>query len=443
MAANERDKRNEWDAALERWREAGFVEAETDAAIRDWEAARGAKPAPRGRGAVALSYVGVSILLIGLFTLNERVVDGRPAWMALPFGLALVSAALAWWSRRAVLAELSDCLAIVTIIMAAVGVLALLDEVGGGALAIVTLALSFCTVLVGSGMAWLARSPRAALLAALALTALPLVFVVEGDAFELEALDDGVQALAGWVLWGAFAATLALGGGAMFLLERLQRLEAGLRQWARLGASLGTAFAILALASVAGGPAIDWLALLLSWILAVWAVRRGQAELLPAAGLLLLGALVGGLSDLDSGARLGLTIAALITALQLTALERIGPRILDRLGDDWLTRCWEAALLVGGLVGAVFLAERSLELASVAVVWAVALLVAGALRQRWLEVLLGVASVYAVGFTLLIAQFESGLGEVLGVLFVGLLAVVGAIIWRRRQRGLTLVTGDA
>ncbi len=393
---------------------------------------------------VALSYVGISILLIGLFTLIGLVVDEHPAWIALPFGLALVSAGLAWLGRDSELTEISDCFAIVTILLAALGLRLLLDEVGGGLQDDISgLLLSLCVLLTGSWMAWLVRSPRAAALAALALTMLPLTIVSEIESLDPDVFDGGLGGLSNWELWSVFAATVALGGGALYLLERLQRLGAGLLQWGRLGASMGATLAVLALASVQGEALIDWLMLLLGWILTVWAVRTGRVELLLASGFLLVGALVGGLSNLGNEARLGLTIVGLFTTLQMTALEIAGPRVLGRLGDHWLTPFWEATLLIGGIAAAVVLAERSLGLAIIAIVWAVALLVAGGMRQRWLEVLFGVASVYAVGLTLLVAQFETSLGAVIGMLFLGLIMVAGAIIWRRRMQRLTLAEGGS
>jgi hypothetical protein len=430
-----RSDREGWESALDRWLAAGLVADETADAIRAWERGRLAGT-PVNRLADAISYLGVSILLAGALMLIALISDGNDWSLALPFPLGAVAIGLTWLSVRSGLRALSDGFAGCSIVLITVGLGLWLDEVAGsGQESIGFLLLCLCVLLIGGWMIWLARSPIAAFLAAGALVLMPLSIAVEGAALDVGLYGSGVRTLADWALWSTFAAAVALGVGALLLLGRSRRwLEPDLAPWLRLGATLGAGAAILALAGASTEPVIDWMALLVGWIVTAWALRAGQIELLPASGLLLLGSLAGGLSDLDSGPRLGLVMVVLVTAVELTALGMAGRRWLGRLDDHWLTPLWKSSLLAGGVAAASVLASESEELAAIGIVWALVLLLAGVARQQRLELFFGVVGVYASGLTLVLGQYESSLGAIVGTLVFGLLIVAGAIVWRRRIR---------
>lgn len=432
-----RSDREGWESALDRWLAAGLVADETADAIRVWE--RGHRAAtPVNRWADAVSYLGVSILLVGALMLIALVSDGDDWSLALPFPLGAVAIGLTWLSVRSSLRALSDGFAGCSIVLITVGLGLWLDEVSrSGQESIGFLLLCLCVLLIGGWMVRLARSPIAVLLAAGALTVMPLAIAVEGDALDVGLYGSGIRTLADWALWSTFVAVLALGMGMLLLLQRSRRwLDPELLPWSRLGATLGTGAAILALAGASTEPAIDWMALLVGWVVTAWALRAGQIELLPASGLLLLGSLAGGLSDLDSGPRLGLVLVVLVTAVELTALGMAGRSWLGRLDDHWLTPLWKSALLAGGVAAASVLASEGEGLAAIGIVWALVLLLAGVARQQRLELFFGVVGVYASGLTLVLGQYESSLGAIVGTLVFGLLIVVGAIVWRRRVRAI-------
>ena len=99
---------------------------------------------------------------------------------------------------------------------------------------------------------------------------------------------------------------------------------------------------------------------------------------------------------------------------------------------------WEAALLAGGVTAAAMLSIESEGLGAIGIVWALVLLIAGVVRQQRLELFFGVAGVYASGLTLVLGQYESDLGAIVGTLIFGMLVVAGAILWRRRIRSTAI-----
>ena len=436
-------ERNDWESALARWTSAGLIESETSVAIRAWEDDQAAASS-KSRLVDALSYLGVSVVLVGVLMLSALLFDDGGAWIALPFVIGVVAAGLSWWSHGSDQQALADGFAGAAVLLIAVGLGWALDEVGEeGRESIGWLLICVCVLLTGGLMVRLVRSRIAVLLAALALSLMPAAIALEGDAFNAGIFGD-LRALEVWALWGAFATTLVVGAGALFLLEHSNRwLDANLEQWGRLGASFGLGLAILGLAGASPEPLIDWMSMLAGCAVTAWAFRRNRVELLPASAVLLTGALAGGLSDLGDGARIGLTLVVLFTALEVTALGMAGSRWLGRLAEHWLTPFWESALLAAGVAAAAVLAAESEELAAVGIVWALALLIAGVLRQRRLELFFGVVGVYAAGLTLVLGQFESSIGAIIGTLLFGALIVVGVIIWRRRGRRLTLIEADS
>ncbi len=439
-----RFSREDWESALERWREAGLIEVETAVAIKAWESGRLAGT-PTNRLVDAVSYLGVSILLVGALMLIALASDGDDWWLVLPFGLGAIAVGLTWLSKISDLRAMSDGFACGSIVLITLGLGLSLDEVADPEHeAIGFLLLCLCVVFVGGGMVRLARSPISTFLAAGALAVMPLSIAIAGDALDVGLYGSSFRTLADWALWSTFGSVVVIGIGILLLLRHSRRwLAPELEIWARLGASLGSGAAILALAGASTEPAIDWMALLIGWIVTAWALRGGRIELLPASGLLLLGSLAGGLSDLDSGPRLGLVLVVLFTAIELTALGMAGRRWLGRLEDHWLTPFWKSVLLAGGVTASAILAAESEGLAAIGIVWAVVLLLAGVARQQRLELFFGVVGVYASGLTLVLGQYESSLGAIIGTLFFGVVIVAGAIIWRRRSRRLTLVEGDS
>ena len=436
--------RQDWESLLHRWREAGLIEDETVEMIRAWEDGRRADTTTT-RLVEAVSYLGVSILLVGALMLIALVSDGDDWRLALPFGLGAIAVGLTWLSRASDLRAMSDGFAGSSIVLITLGLGLSLDEVAEPKhQAIGFLLLCLCIVLAGGWLVRLARSPISMFLTAGALAVLPLSIAIAGDALDVGLYGSSSRTLADWALWGAFGTVVVLGVGILFLLPHLRRwADPDLELWARLGASLGTSLAILALAGASTEPAIDWMALLSGWIMTAWALRGGRIELLPASGLLLLGSLAGGLSDLGSGPRLGLVLVMLFTVIELTALGMAGRRWLGRLEDHWLTPFWKSALLAGGVTASSILAAESEGLAAIGIVWALVLLIAGVARQQRLELFFGVVGVYAAGLTLVLGQLESSLGAIVGTLFFGVLVAVGAIFWRRRSRRLTLIETDS
>lgn len=435
--------RNDWESVLGRWADAGLIEEDTADAIRSWESEQGSRSSA-SRLADAVAYLGVSVVLVGALMLSALTFDDGGAWIALPFAIGVVTATLSWWSHTLDLRALADGFAGAAVVLIAVGLGWALDEAGDvGQESIGWLLIALSVLLTGGLMTRLVRSRIAVSLAALALSLMPVAIAVAGDLFDAGIFGDP-RALDAWALWATFATVLVVGVGALLLLEHSQRwLGADLEPWGRFGASLGLGLAILLLAGASPEPLIDWLSVLGGWLITAWAFRRNRIELLPASGLLLVGALAGGLSDLGDGSRIGLTLVVLFTALELTGLGMAGPRWLGQLADHWLTPFWESALLAGGVAAAAVLAAESEELAAIGIVWALVLLVAGVLRQRRLELFFGVVGVYAAGLTLVLGQFESSLGAIVGTLLFGLLLVAGAMVWRRRTRRLTLTEGDS
>lgn len=435
--------RNDWESVLGRWTQAGLLTDETIEAIRAWETER-ATHSSASRLVDALSYLGVSVALVAALMLSALTFEDGGAWIALPFIIGVVAATLSWWSHVSRQAALSDGFAGSAVVLIAVGLGWALDEASDvGQESIGWLLISLCVVLTAGLMTRLVGSRIAVSLATLALSLTPMAIAVSGDVFDAGIFGDP-RALEAWALWATFATALVIGVAVLFALEHSQRwLSADLEPWARLGASLGLGLAVLILAGGSPEPLIDWFSMLAGWLVTAWAFRRNRVELLPASALLLVGALAGGLSDLGDGTRIGLTLVVLFTALELTALGMAGSRWLGQLADHWLTPLWESALLGGGVAAAAVLAAESEALAAIGIVWALVLLVAGVVQQRRLELFLGVVGVYAAGLTLVLGQFESSLGAIVGTLLFGLLIVFGAIIWRQRSRRLTLDEADS
>ena len=435
--------RNDWESLLNRWSEAGLLGEEAAEAIRAWEGEQEARSLA-SRLVDALSYLGVSIVLVGALLavgLMDSSDDGR---VFVPLGMGIVAG---WLARRAWSADfraVSDGFAASAVILLSLTLglaLELLD--GGEQYAIGFFLICLCALMVGGVLARLVRSRLATFLAAVALGLMPFSIVVEDHALDV-LLDGGSAWIVGWKLWGTFAAVIAVGTVAQVAMLRPNRLlDAQSVPWARLGASLATGAAILWLAGSSPVAAFDWMSLLAGWLITALAFRQNRFELLPASALLLLGSLAGGLSDLDSDLRFGLTVVVLFTALQVTVIGVAGPRLLGPLAEHWLMPFWQAALLTGGVVAVSMLAGESDGLAAIGIIWGCSLLLAGVVRRQRLELFFGVVGVYATGLTLILGSLESNLGAVLATLAFGLLIVVGAIIWRRRTRRLTLIEGDS
>lgn len=435
--------RSDWESVLRRWSEAELIGDESAEAIRAWEAERESRSSA-GRLVDAFSYLGVSIVLVGAL-LGVGLMDSNDDGIVfLPLGMGLAAGILARLAWRSRLRAVSDGFAATTVILLSLALGLALDRVGNGDLyALGFFLICLCSSLIGGLMLRLVGSQLATLLAALALGLMPFSIAVEDDVLDV-IIDGGSSWHTGWQLWGTFAAVIAVGIVAQVAMFRPSRLlNAGVVPWARLGASLGTGVAILWLALSSPEAAMDWMSLLAGALVTILAFREARLELLPASAVLLLGSLAGGLSDLDSDLRLGLTIVVLFTALQITVIGVAGPRLLGTLGEHWLMPFWEAALLIGGVVAVSILAAENDALAAIGIVWGLLLLVAGVVRRQRLELFFGVVGVYATGLTLILGRLESNLGAVVATLVFGLLIVVGAIVWRRRARRLTLVEGDS
>ena len=435
--------RNDWESVLGRWAKAGLLGDETTEAIRAWEAEQAARSSA-SRLVDALSYLGVSIVLVGALLGVGLMDSSDDGTIYLPLAMGLAAGLLARRAWRFELRAVSDGFAASTVILLSLALGIGLERVGDGdQYAVGFFLICLCSLLVGGLMVRLVSSRLATLLAAVALGLMPFSIVVEDDALNV-ILDGGTAWLSGWELWGAFAAVIAVGIVAQIVMLRPSRLiDADAAPWARLGASLATGVAMLWLASSSPVEAFDWMPLLAGWLVTALAFRQNRFELLPASALLLLGALAGGLSSLDSDLRFALTIVVLFSALQVTVIGMAGPRLLGPLAEHWLMPFWQAALLAGGVVAVTMLAVEHDALATIGIIWGLFLLLAGVARRQRLELFFGVVGVYATGLTLILGSLESNLGAVVATLIFGLLVVAGAIIWRRRNRRLTLAEGDS
>ena len=432
-------ERGDWEAALRRWTAAGLLAADDAERIRAWEAERGPIKAGPGLIADAAAYVGFSIIIIGVlvlaFTLDND--DFGSAAAALVGALATFTAAL-WQIFRTggVRTAVADAAAGATLLLAAAALLFLLDEVGPPEDAWAAwLLVSLLLLLLASLFLRLAPLAVPMVLAAAAAALLPLTFAVWAGA-----LDAGVWGyrdtgeLDGWE-WLAVCLVALFSVGVLLLTGRARRLvPPSLTVWARFGASGALAFGVLFLAGAAREPLFDWLPLLSGWALTGWALRRAHAELLPAAAALLLGALAGGLSDVNSASRLALTLAVLASGLQLTVLGLLGPRLSSPLQRHWLLPYWEAALLLGGIIAAGLLAADSAGLGVVGVLWTLAVVFLSILVQHRVGFGLGLLGVYVSGLTLLLSQQDSAEAIAAGTLAFGLIVISGSLIWRRRFR---------
>ncbi len=437
--------RDDWRSALTRWREADLIDEETELAVLEWEAERSAPPLDtagrrisHGRVADVAAYLGASIVVIAWLLLTVSLFDDGLSSFAFSLAGGLIGVATAWLAERNRAAALADACAGVSVLLIAVAVGWLLDEIGDDdQLWLGWFLLTMVVVSMATLMLRLTRSPLATFAASAALAQSPAALAIGAGA-----LDRGVfgsRSLDSWQLWLTFVLVVLISGGVLARVGRARRwFDPELAAWSRLGASLGAGFAILGLAAASTEPIIDWGTLLVGWIVTAWALRDGRPELLPASGVLLVGALAGGVSDVDNGARLGLTVIVLLTGIEATALGMVGPRLLRRLSDHWLTPLWQSALLGAGIVAASALAAQSPELAGIGIVWALFVLAAGVVYQHRIGFAMGVIGSYATLLTLIIAQFDSSVAGALGTLAFGLLIVAAGIIWRRRFAGLTL-----
>ena len=428
----DRTPAGDWESVLSRWQEARLVDAEAAARIREWEAAN-APSRSSGRLVDALSYFGGAIMLVGALmavALTEGDGDGA---LALPFVLGVIAGGMAWGASRWELRAFADCLAGGAIILVAVGLTLLLDEIGGdGPESVGFLLVCLCVAVVGGWFVRSVRSPIATILTSAAIVVAPYAIAVEGNAFHSGIFGSDREIDALW-LWGAFAPLVLFGGAALWLVQQVDRREAGgLVIWARLGVSMGSAIALIGLAGASPDVAMDWISMLAGIVITATAFRQQQVELLPASALLILGSITGGLSDFDNEFRIALSLLVMALLLQQTVLSRAWSQQLGRLAEHWLTPLWHGALLVGGVTAASFFASEGGWLAALGIAWGLGLLVAGVLKRSRLEVVFGALGVYIPGLMLIVDEDVGAVG-VIGTILFGLAIVFGGIVWQRRD----------
>ena len=318
--------RDDWRSALSRWRDAGLIDAETENAVLTWESERESQSSVRagrhGRVADVAAYLGVSIVVIAVLFLATALFDDGWGLYALTMVAGVVAAAASWQAVRAGSSVLSDACAGAAVFLVAIGVTLLLDEFGDDdQLWAAWLLISLVIVFAGAGMFWLTRSRLSLVAVTGGLAQAPIALAVVAGAFEDYVFDSYQDSFDSWELWTTYVLVGLVGGALLFMVGRPNRwVDEPLAAWGRLGASIGAGLAFLALAGASTSPIIDWLVLLAGLLVTARALRDGCAELLPASALLLIGALAGGMSDFDDGARLGLTIVVLLTSVELTAL---------------------------------------------------------------------------------------------------------------------------
>ncbi|MYB23434.1 MAG: hypothetical protein F4066_03710 [Chloroflexi bacterium] len=428
----ERPPSGDWQSLLARWQDAGLVDDEHAERIRSWEASN-APSRHAGRLVDALSYFGGAIMLAGALMAVALTEGDGDALLALPFLLGLASGGMAWAAARLDLRAFADCVAGSSIVLVAVGLTLLLDEIGGdGPESVGFLLVCFCVAVVGGWFARSMRSPIATTLSAAAIVAAPFAIAVEGRAFDA-GIFGGYREIDEWSLWVAFTLVVLVGGGLLWLLLRVARWEASdLSIWARLGATAAGAIGLLGLAGASSEPVMDWMSMLAGVVITASAFRHQRIELLPASALLILGSIAGGLSDFHSDARIALSLLILALLLQATVMSGAWSQRLGPLADHWLTPVWWGALLLGGVVVASFFAAEGGWLAVFGIVWGLALLVAGVVKRSWIEVLFGALGVYVPGL-LLIVDDDIGTVGVVGTILFGLAIVIGGVIWQRRE----------
>ena len=426
-------QRNGWQSILARWQDASLVDDETAARIREWEAVNVTQPRP-ARLVDALSYLGGTIMLVGALMALALVEDDGGGWLALPFLLGLLAGGTAWLTSRFGLQAFADCLSGGAIILVAVGLALVLDEIGNdGQESLGYLLICLCVIVVGSLFVRAIGTPISAILTSAAVAVLPFAIAVEGNSLQVDVFD-GARQIETWSLWAAFASVVLLGGGTLWLLHRATRWQAsGLVSWARLGASLGSALALLGLAAASSTPAMDWMLMLVGVAITAVAVRQQHVELLPASAALILGSIVGGLSDFHSELRVTLSLVVLALLLQSTLMSRAWSRQLGPLADHWLTPLWRGALLGGGVLVASFFAAEGGWLAAIGIIWGLALLISGVTTRSGLSVVFGGLGVYLPGLMLIVDE-DVGVVGVIGTVLLGLVIVIGGIIWQRRDR---------
>ncbi len=423
----------DWEDALERWRRAGLIGEDAALAIREWEAER-APPPQSGPLEAVLSYLGASIMLAGAIMLTILASDGAGLGLVLPFAFGLVSGGAAWRASRWSLRWLADGFAASAVVMTTIGWGLTLDELASdGSEAVGVLVICVWVIVAGGAMTRVVRSPLALTLATFAATFMPLTIAMHGDPPDVGIYGSGRASMDGVLLWASLAACAIVGVAAQGVLSQRE----GLAVWGRLGASLGSAAALLGLSWASGDPTLDWAAMLAAWIMTAWAFRAQRVELLPASGLLLMGAAAGGLSDIQDEWRVALTITILLSALQFAVLGASRERLLGVVAEHWLFPVWQAMLLGASVAATIILAADSEALAPIGIVWALGLVASGAVRQRRVELAFGLIGVYAAGLSLILGPLDSSVGAVVGTLVFGLLLSAATIVWRRRAR-LTL-----
>ncbi|MDE2895305.1 MAG: hypothetical protein OXN87_07910 [Chloroflexota bacterium] len=431
--------RDDWESVLDRWTQAGLVGDETAAAISAWEAERQDR-ASASRLVDALTYLGVSIVVIGVLMLVGLTVDDGPVWLLLPLAAALAAGYTAVVATRSHARALADAGSAAAVVLLSVCWALFLDEIGGDdQLSIGWALVGIVALFSGAVMARLTRSPLALMLAGAAVALLPFAIAIEGSESASDFFDHGLWGLAEWAHWSAFAATIGVGGALLVGLAGPRRWNelAGTDApigWARLGVSMGTAIGMVSLAASSDRVITDWMTLLAAVVITAWARRNNQVELLPAAALLLLGALAGGLSDLNAASGVALTLLVMLLLLELGASSLILPRVFGPLSDHWLVAIWEAALLVGGVAAAVILSTQSVAHSVIGLVWSLAVLGTGAVRQHQLALGLGLLGFYVSGTIALFGGVESTEAAIAGTLAFGIALVAAAVWWSRRTR---------
>ena len=429
--------RDDWEGPLARWSEADLIDDGTADSIRLWESERGSDATRSHRRiADAAAYLGVSIVVAAVLLIGATVVEDSTGFAGLGFAAGMLAAVVARLSFRARSAALADAGGGAAVALIVVAFAVLLDDLGTeDEVWIGWLLITLCAATVGVGMIRLTRSPLALFWAAAGLALMPLALAIGAGGLETGIYGSSLRSLDGWQQWVSFVLVALAGGLLLLVLGRIRRwLDPALEDWGRLGASLGTAVAILGLAGASTSPIIDWMALLAGWAITGWALRDARPELLPASAVLLIGALSGGLSDLSSGSRLGLTVIVLLTAFELTAMGLVGRRLIGRLAEHWLTPAWQSSLLIAGVAAATILAAESPEWAAIGIVWSLALLVGGVFWEQRIAFAFGVIGLYAAGLTLVLGSFDSSAGAAFGTLAFGVLVVLAGIVWRRRFR---------
>ena len=187
--------RDDWRSALTRWREADLIDEATESAVLQWETERSTAPRnaagrriSHGRVADVAAYLGASIVVIAWLLLTVSLFDDGLGSFAFSFAGGIIGVAMAWLAERNRSPALADACSGVSVLLIAIAVGWLLDEIGDDdQLWLGWFLITLVVVSMGILMLRLTRSALATFAASAALAQSPAALAIGAGA-----LDHGV-----------------------------------------------------------------------------------------------------------------------------------------------------------------------------------------------------------------------------------------------------------